>query len=121
MNPIKSIDGVELVHCPSSYVWKLSDITADSGWTEDVVMNKKRLGQEKSVDLSWNNITSEAARAILRMFNPEYITVEYLDPMEGDFQTAEFYVSDRSAPLYNSEKDVWSNVSFSIIKRAGVD
>lgn len=118
-NPITSVDGVS-VPCPSSYVWKLEDVsTPDAGRTEDTVMHKKRIGQLTGIELSWQNISTSKASAILQAFNPEYITVRYLDPMVGGYVTSEFYVGNRSAPMYNAKLDVWSNVSFNIIKRRG--
>ena len=41
-NPIKSVDG-KACRCPSSYQWKLADVSAsDAGRTEDTVMHKNR-------------------------------------------------------------------------------
>ncbi len=119
-NPIRSVDGVA-VKCPSSYTWKLEDVSAsDAGRTEDTVMDKMRLGQIIGIELSWNNITTAEVSSILKAFNPEYIMVEYLDAMEGKYVTSEFYVGNRSAPLYNSRLGLWQNVSFNIIERSGV-
>lgn len=119
LNPIRSVDGVA-VKCPSSYIWKLEDVSAsDAGRTEDTVMDKMRIGQIVGIELSWSYPTTEEISAILTAFNPEYITVTYLDALKGDFETAEFYVGNRSAPLYNTRIGRWENVSFNLIKRSG--
>lgn len=118
-NPIVSVDGVA-VPCPSSYAWNLEDVSApDAGRTEDALMHKKRVGQVVSLDLGWQNIETSVASTILNAFNPEYITVAYLDPMAGTTVTSVFYVGNRTAPMYNARKGLWSNVTFKIIKRAG--
>lgn len=118
-NPIRTVDGAE-IKCPSVYVWKLSDVSAaDAGRTEDTVMDKMRIGQCRHLELEWNYLTTEEAGEILRAFNPEYITVCYLDAMEAKYLTSEFYVGDRSSPLYNAVDGVWTNVSFNIIERDG--
>ena len=52
-------------------------------------------------------------------FNPEYIMVEYLDAQEGAYVTAEFYVGNRSAPMYNATLGLWENISFNLVKRKG--
>lgn len=118
-NPIKSVDG-KACRCPSSYQWKLADVSAsDAGRTEDTVMHKNRIGQTVGIELSWNNISTQEVSAILKMFNPEYITVCYLDAMEGDYITKVFYVGDRTAPLYNTRMGLWQNVSFDLIARKG--
>lgn len=53
------------------------------------------------------------------MFNPEYIKVKYLNMLEGGYVTKEFYVGNRSAPLYNSSLNVVDNVTFKIVARKG--
>lgn len=121
-NPIKSVDGVS-VKCPDAeegYQWDLEDISkSDAGRTEDTVMDKGRIGQVVALSLKWSGLTTAEISAILKAFNPEYITVCYLDPMAGEYVTAEFYVGNRSATLYNSAMDIWEGVSFKIIKRSG--
>lgn len=119
-NPIQSVDG-KAIQCPSAYTWKLEDISAsDAGRTEDTVMHKMRIGQVVGLELSWNGLTTAEVSAVLKAFNPEYITVKYLDAMEGIYVTSEFYVGNRSAPMYNAKMGLWQNVSFNLIERSGV-
>ena len=119
-NPIKSVDGVA-IKCPSGYQWKLQDISeSDAGRTEDTVMDKKRIGQCVKLELEWQNITIEEASELLKRFNPQYFKVCYLDAMQGKYVTREFYVGDRSAPLYNCRKGIWSSIAFNIIERSGI-
>lgn len=119
-NPIRSVNG-KSVKCPSSYVYKLEDVSAsDAGRTEDMLMHKKRIGQLVGLELSWQNITTEEASAILKAFDPEYIEVCYVDAKQGKYVTSEFYVGNRSAPMYNCVKGLWSNLSFSLTERSGV-
>lgn len=119
-NPIRSVDGRAVI-CPSSYQWKLEDVSAsDAGRTEDTMMHKNRIGQVVGLELVWNNVSIEDAAELLQAFNPEYIDVTYLDAMEGKYITSEFYVGNRSAPLYNSRIGKWSKISFNLIKRSGV-
>lgn len=118
-NPIRSVDGFA-VPCPSSYQWKLEDISAsDAGRTEDTVMDKKRIGQVVGVELKWQNVSIEDASTILKAFDPEYIDVCYLDAKAGGYVTSEFYVGNRNAPLYNAALGVWKEISFNIIERDG--
>jgi len=118
-NPIRSVDG-KAIYCPSSYLWKLEDVSApDAGRTEDTEMHKKRIGQIVGIELSWQNISSEVVAELLQTFNPEYIMVCYLNAMYNKYVTDEFYVGNRSAPLYNSRRGLWSSLSFNLIKRRG--
>lgn len=117
VNPIYSVDGSS-IPAPSAFEWQLEDVSAsDAGRTEDIKMHKKRLGQVRRLNLSWWGVETSVASQILQAFNPEYITVRYLDPMEGDFRTSIFYVGDRKAPLWNASMGVWENISFGIIER----
>lgn len=120
-NPLRSVDG-KAVKCPSSYQWKMQDISAsDAGRTEDTKMDKKRIGQIRKIEFEWQNVSISEAAAILQAFNPQYIQVCYLDAMTGTYRTSEFYVGDRSTPLYNARLGVWNNVAFNIIERTGTN
>ena len=121
VNPIRSVDGVNVL-CPASYTYQLSDISAsNAGRTEDTNMDKMRVGQAVHLSLQWNALSLAEAASVLRAFNPEYIIVTYLDTLDGDFRTSEFYVGDRAAPMYNAAVGLWENVSFNIIERKGVE
>lgn len=110
----------KLVRAPATYVYKLEDVSAaDSGRVEDTTMYKNRVGQVVGLELSWVNLPTAEVSAILTFFNPEYIYVQYLDALSGTFQTKEFYVGNRSAPMYNSKLGLWQNISFNIIQRKG--
>lgn len=116
-NPIISVDG-KTVPSPSTFVWSLSDVSADdAGRTEDMTMHKKRKGQAVTLQLAWRYITTEVASQVLKAFNPEYINVAYIDPYEGKEITKTFYVGDRNAPMYNGALGLWEEVSFTIIQR----
>ena len=119
-NPIRSVDG-KAIRCPSSYKWKMQDISAsDAGRTEDTKMDKKRIGQIRKLELEWQNISTSEVAAILQAFNPQYFQVCYLDALTGMYRTSEFYAGDRSSPMYNARLGVWTNVAFNIIERSGV-
>lgn len=116
-NPIRTVDGSP-VKCPSGYQYGLSDLSdSAAGRTEDTIMHKNRIGQKRKIGLEWHNITIEECSEVLQAFNPEYVTIVFLDGLEGKYMEKVFYVGDRSAPLYNCEKGLWSNVSFSITEQ----
>lgn len=119
-SPITHVNGVAFNIVPSAYVYKLEDVSdSEAGRTEDVVMHKKRIGQVVAIDLEWAGVSIADCSTILTTFNPEYVNITYLDAKAGSWLTAEFYVGNRNAPLYNATLGVWEKVSFSCIKRAG--
>lgn len=118
-NPIASVDGTA-VKCPSKYQYELYDISdTDAGRTEDTKMDKKRIGQCVKLQLEWDYVTTAEGSAILQAFDPQYIHVRYLDLKRNAYRTSEFYVGDRTAPMYNAELGLWENVAFNIIERSG--
>ena len=116
-NPIKSVNSSE-IPSPSSFQWEREDLSDSSaGRTEDGKMHKNRIGHKVAVSLSWNNVSTSVASQILKTFEPEYVSVNYLDPQVGGYTTKTFYVGNRTAPMYNSKLGLWSNISFKIIEQ----
>lgn len=117
MNVIKSIDGVAFPYVPSSYDYELEDISAsDAGRTEDTIMHKKRLRQVRAIELSFQNIHTDKAKAILTAFQPEYLMIEYFEPLLDGYTTRKFYVGNRHVPFYSEVLKIVSSVSFKIIE-----
>lgn len=116
-NPIRTVDGA-YIYTPASYVYKLEDVSAaDAGRTEDGNMQKMRIGQLVKLELKWTYLSTAKCSEILQAFNPQYITVNYLDLLTGGYRTAVFYVGNRSAPSYNTRLNLWEDLSFNIIER----
>lgn len=114
-----TVDGIAMP-CPSTFSWGLQDISAsESGRTDDTLMHKNRVGQKRKIELTWNGKDWNTTSKILKAFNPEYIFVRYPDMMSGQYETREFYVGDRTAPV----KCWWignqrtESISFNIIER----
>lgn len=118
-------DGVTRTDLPAPSVFepKLSDLSASSaGRTADGEMHKAMVGQITQIQLGWKGKTISELGSILRAFNPDpsknpdgVVIVEYIDPYVGGSTTQEFYVGDRSTPLYSQALDLWDTGSFSII------
>lgn len=128
-NPIKYIQKTSggtkyYVKCPSGYSWNLEDISsADAGRTQDGKMHKERLTvggepvQGISLNLEWQNLSFADGAGILSLFQPEYLFVTYIDALTGATKTKEFYVGNRSAPMYNCAMQLWSAITFNLISR----
>ena len=94
------IDGVS-IPCPSSFTWGLQDVSAaESGRTDDAVMHKNRVAQKRKLSVGWNAPDWDMSCQIIQAVNPEYIQVEYPDPLDANKHAVRtFYVGDRSAPF----------------------
>ena len=116
LNPLRTING-NYVKTPTSYTWDEQDISqSDAGRTEDGLMHKKRIRRAVKLNLDWKNISLQDASDILKLFENEYLSVNYLDVKQGGYQTKTFYVGDRTAPAYNVKLNVWT-VGFNLIER----
>lgn len=118
-NFILKVDNVQMP-CPSTFDFGLMDVSAaESGRTDDSVMQKNRVAQKRKIALAWSELTPEETSTVLQAFNPEYISVYYWDAMAGAYQTRNFYVGDRSANVHfwfaNNKR--FEKVSFDIIER----
>lgn len=118
-DPFWKVDNVEMP-CPSTFDWGLQDVSlGESGRTDDALMHKNRVAQKRKIAITYNGVEMSVATTVLQAVNPEYINVYYYDPMDGQFETREFYVGDRSAPF----KSFWvgnrrlDRLSFDIIER----
>ncbi len=116
---VLKVGGVSMP-CPSAFDWSLQDVSAaESGRTDDSLMHKNRVAQKRKIALTWSNLTAQETSTVLTAFNPEYISVYYWDAMAGEYQTRNFYVGDRKAPVKNwwVGNQRFETVSFDIIER----
>ena len=104
---------------PSSMEVEIQDVSSsDAGRTADTIMHKKSLRTIYALSLSWNGLPTAQAKRVLQRFNEaEYFDVTFLDPYTGQMRTKNFYVGNRTVPMYSAVLDIWSNVSFKIIER----
>lgn len=112
---------------PDKYEWGLNDISSsDTGRTQDAgcTMQKNRLAQKRKISLGWTNPSIKNVSKILKMTNPVYFYVRYLDPMEGRLTTKQFYSGDKSSPFRQialvdpeGNRTTLSTLSFDIIER----
>ncbi len=108
---------------PSSLTWGLQDVSAsDAGRVQDAgnTMYKMRTSQKRKLQITWTMPTADQAARILQMFNPEYFYVRYYDPMDGIWETRQFYAGDRSAPfkwIDVMDGTRFSTLTFDIIER----
>ncbi len=118
---------VEVPVEPDDIGYGLQDISAsDSGRVQDAnaTMYKNRVTQKRKISLAWKNLSLKQASQIMRMFNPQYVYVRYLDVLDGTFEIRCFYVGDRSSPFRQitlndptGKRTTMSTLSFSIIER----
>ena len=113
------VDGVK-IKSPSSLSWGKQDISAsDAGRTDDTIMHKNKVGEKRTLDLSWSGTTLQEASAILKAFAPEYFQVTYWDVENCRMETRTFYSGDKKAPvkIWTVNQKRYESISFNIIER----
>lgn len=116
-----TVGGVEMP-APNTFNWGLQDVSSpDSGRVNDenATMHKNRVTQKRKISLAWRDPDGPTTAAILQAFNPEYVSVRYLEPLTDTYETRTFYVGDRSAPLrqVTIHGKTYTTLSFDIIER----
>ena len=113
------VDGVK-IKSPSSLSWGKQDISASyAGRTDDTIMHKNKVGEKRTLDLSWSGTTPQEASAILKAFAPEYFQVTYWDVENCRMETRTFYSGDKKAPvkIWTVNQKRYESISFNIIER----
>jgi hypothetical protein len=104
---------------PSGLQWGLQSVSdQNAGRTTDGKMHVNLITRKRKLELQWNGVDFATASEILRAVNPETFNVTYLDALTNTRLTKEFYVGDRTAPVYSYTDGYrwYSNVSFNIIE-----
>ena len=104
---------------PASLQWGLQSVSdSNAGRTTDGTMHVNLITRKRKLELSWTGVDFATASEILQAVNPETFNVTYLDALTNTRLTKEFYVGDRSAPVYSyTDGFQWySNVSFNLIE-----
>lgn len=104
---------------PSSLQWGIQSVSdSNAGRTTDGKMHVNLITRKRKLELSWSGVDFATASEILRAVNPETFNVTYLDALTNTRLTKEFYVGDRSAPVYSycDGYQWYSNVSFNLIE-----
>lgn len=119
---VLKIDGVDIL----PYVehqgikWQRSDLDSEgSGRTMDGVMHRGRVATKIRLDVTCRPLKTEEASIVLNAILPEYITVEYTDPMSG-LVTKTMYSNNNPATHMLIQQDGvewWNGITFPLIEQ----
>ena len=83
---VLKIDGVDILPyvAHQGIKWQRNDLdSSDAGRTMDGMMHRGRVASKIRLDITCRPLKSEEAKIVLNAIYPQYVTVEYLDPMYG--------------------------------------
>lgn len=114
-----TINGVDILPyvMQSGYKWQRQDVDGEeAGRTMDATMHRDRVATKDRLDISCIPLTSEEARKVLNAIYPEFVTVTYTSPREGEV-TRQMYSNNNPAVYCDTVTDMWTGISFPLIER----
>lgn len=100
--------------------WQRNDLDApDAGRTLDGVMQRARVSSKIRLDITCRPLKSDEAKIVLNAIYPEYVSVEYTDPMQG-LVTKQMYSNNNPAShmlLQPDGVEWWNDITFPLIER----
>ena len=100
--------------------WQRNDIdAANSGRTMDGQMQRGRVATKIRMDITCRPLTAEEARLVLTTILPEYVSVDYYDPMIGYRNGISMYSNNNPASflIEKPEDDWWGGITFPLLER----
>ena len=97
--------------------WTRNDLDgSNAGRTMDGVMHRERIASKIRLDITCLPLKSEDAALLLNAIYPEYVEVEYTDPMYGHVYKT-MYSNNNPATYIDTKTDLWEGIAFPLIER----
>lgn len=104
----------------NGFKWSRNDLdSSDAGRTLDGIMHRGRITTKARLDLTFKPLPEEQMHTVMQLLYPEYVTVEYSDPLFGE-RSARMYSNNINTTLrvsYNARKGLWNSFSAPLIER----
>lgn len=122
MKMMLKINGVDFMPfiAKQGVKWQRNDIDApNSGRTMDGQMQRGRVATKIRLDITCRPLKAEEAMLVLNTILPEYVHVDYYDPMSGYRSGVTMYSNNNPASflIEKPEDDWWSGITFPLIER----
>ena len=116
------IDGTDITPwiAASGIKWTRYDVEAPkAGRTMDGRMQRGRVATKIKLEIKCVPLTAADTRTLLNLIKPEYVSVEYDDPMYGH-RVGTFYANNNPATYWMRMRDgteYYSEISFPLVER----
>ena len=118
-----SIDGTDITDfiAYQGVQWKRADIDGvNAGRTLSGLMIRDRVATKIRLDIKCRPLKLAEVRTLLNLLMPEFVSVTYDDPMDGQV-TRTMYANNNGAQFLfarnNDTLEYWDNVSFPLVER----
>lgn len=105
---------------PTDMICTISDIdSSKSGRSADGIMHRDRIAVKRKLQLKWSFLTPADMSLLLKAVKPIFFACTYPDPEAGTSVSLQFYVGDRTMPIYTIKNGVagWSGLEMSFIEK----
>lgn len=107
---------------PNTLKWDLYDLDSENGGRNQLgEMFRDRVAVKRKLTCTWPPMEPHDMAALLQAMDAVFFTLRYPDAHDGAYREGEFYVGDRSTPMYvwNNEKQkfLWEGLSANFIER----
>lgn len=116
---ILKINGVDITPfiAQRGIKWQRNDLDgSNAGRTMDGTMYRERVTSKVRLDITCLPLSSENASTVLNAIYPEYVEVEYIDPMYGR-SVKTMYSNNTPATFIDTVTDLWEGIAFPLIER----
>lgn len=101
--------------------WQRNDIDAsNSGRTIDGMMHRRKVTTKIRLDITCKPLDADTAMNVLNTILPEYVSVDYYDPMYGERVGVAMYSNNNPASFLlarDDGNDLWGGITFPLIER----
>lgn len=102
------------------FAWKRNDIdSTQAGRTLDGTAHRGRIAMKIRLDITCRPLTSAEASIVLNAILPEFVTVQYTDPMSG-VVTKTMYSNNNPASFMMKKPDGtewWNGITFPLVEK----
>lgn len=118
-----SVNGVDITGfiAEGGFKWTRNDIdSSNAGRTLSGKMNRGRVTQKMKLEIKCRPLLQHEAELVLNAINPEYVTVNYVDPRQGPRTGVQFYSNNVPATMLFIDPngiEHWKDISFPLVER----
>ena len=100
--------------------WSRNDIdSSKAGRTLSGLMNRGRVCQKVKMEITCVPLNQELTNKVLKLINPEYVLVHYIDPLLGE-RDVQFYSNNVPTTFVSQATDgsmLWNDLAFPLVER----
>jgi hypothetical protein len=106
---------------PGGIKWSRNDVDSENaGQLQNGVLRRDRIIMRRKLEITTiDDLTTTQIHTVMQAIYPEWVSVTFLDPLEGKVITRTFYSNNVNAAVAYQKGGVahWSGITFPLIER----